>query len=84
MAKTAESKPPRTPIVKSKTMGKPRRAFAVTVPADTGAVVLDRLWSVVMNRRTPTGRDGAARVKGVSTPRRPVRSGTGLGGAART
>ena len=37
--------------VKSKTMGKLRRAFAVTVPADTGAVVLDRLWSVVMTRR---------------------------------
>ena len=63
MAKTVKRKSPgkvtaksKTPIkgraiVKSKTMGKLRRAFAVTVPADTGAVVLDRLWSVVMNRR---------------------------------
>ena len=31
--------------------GKLRRALAVTVPEATGAVVLDRLWSVVVSRR---------------------------------
>ena len=37
--------------IKGKKVGKLRRALAVTVPADTGAVVLDRLWSVVLSRR---------------------------------
>jgi phosphoribosyl-ATP pyrophosphohydrolase len=35
---------------KFKTAGKLRRAIA-KLPAETGAAVLDRLWSVVMNRR---------------------------------
>ncbi|MGD0431002.1 MAG: phosphoribosyl-ATP diphosphatase [Acetobacteraceae bacterium] len=29
-----------------------KRALKVQVPVETGAVVLDRLWSVVMNRRS--------------------------------
>jgi phosphoribosyl-ATP pyrophosphohydrolase len=37
--------------VKNKTYGKLKRAMKVRVPAETGAVVLDRLWSVVTNRR---------------------------------
>jgi phosphoribosyl-ATP pyrophosphohydrolase len=37
--------------VKSKTVGKLKRAMKVHVPTDTGAVVLDRLWSVIMDRR---------------------------------
>ncbi len=37
--------------VKNKTVGKLKRAMRVQVPAETGAIVLDRLWSVVMNRR---------------------------------
>jgi phosphoribosyl-ATP pyrophosphohydrolase len=37
--------------VKNKTVGKLKRAMQVQVPAETGAIVLDRLWSVVMNRR---------------------------------
>jgi phosphoribosyl-ATP pyrophosphohydrolase len=37
--------------VKNKTVGKLRRAMKVDVPHETGAVVLDRLWSVVTNRR---------------------------------
>ncbi|MSP00475.1 MAG: phosphoribosyl-ATP diphosphatase [Acetobacteraceae bacterium] len=32
-------------------MGKLKRALKVRVPVETGAVVLDRLWSVVMSRR---------------------------------
>jgi phosphoribosyl-ATP pyrophosphohydrolase len=38
-------------IVKNKTVGKLKRAMALRVPAETNAVVLDRLWSVVTNRR---------------------------------
>jgi phosphoribosyl-ATP pyrophosphohydrolase len=37
--------------VNSKTVGKLRRAMQVHIPPDTGAVVLDRLWSVVLSRR---------------------------------
>jgi phosphoribosyl-ATP pyrophosphohydrolase len=37
--------------VKNKTVGKLKRAMEFQVPAETGANVLDRLWSVVMNRR---------------------------------
>ena len=38
-------------VVKNKTVGKLKRAMKVRVTAETGAVVLDRLWSVVMSRR---------------------------------
>jgi phosphoribosyl-ATP pyrophosphohydrolase len=37
--------------MKRKTVGKLRRALRVDVPTETGSVVLDRLWSVVMSRR---------------------------------
>jgi len=37
--------------VSNKTYGKLKRAMKVRVEPETGAVVLDRLWSVVMNRR---------------------------------
>jgi phosphoribosyl-ATP pyrophosphohydrolase len=37
--------------VTNKTYGKLKRAMKLTVPAETGAEVLDRLWSVVINRR---------------------------------
>jgi phosphoribosyl-ATP pyrophosphohydrolase len=37
--------------VKNKTVGKLRRAMKVRVSAETGAIVLDRLWSVVTARR---------------------------------
>jgi phosphoribosyl-ATP pyrophosphohydrolase len=37
--------------VKNKTVGKLKRAMAFREPVETNAVVLDRLWSVVMNRR---------------------------------
>jgi len=51
MAKTTKRKPPGKTGAKIKTFGKLKRAMKVTVPAETGAIVLDRLWSVVMNRR---------------------------------
>jgi phosphoribosyl-ATP pyrophosphohydrolase len=65
MAKTTKRKAPRKskiarkpkiaskrkPAVTSKTVGKLRRALNVRVPEQTGAVVLDRLWSVIMSRR---------------------------------
>ncbi len=38
-------------VVKNKTVGKLRRALNIQVPPETGAVVLDRLWSVVLSRR---------------------------------
>ena len=37
--------------VKNKTMGKLKRAMRPRMPEETGAVVLDRLWTVVTNRR---------------------------------
>jgi phosphoribosyl-ATP pyrophosphohydrolase len=37
--------------VKNKTIGKLERAMHVRVPEESGAIVLDRLWSVVLNRR---------------------------------
>ena len=37
--------------VTSKTVGKLKRALKILVPSQTGAAVLDRLWSVVMSRR---------------------------------
>lgn len=53
MPKATKRKAPRKSrgAVKSKTMGKLKRALKVRVPVETGAVVLDRLWSVVMSRR---------------------------------
>jgi phosphoribosyl-ATP pyrophosphohydrolase len=38
-------------VVKHKTVGMLKRALKFRLPTETGAVVLDRLWSVVMNRR---------------------------------
>jgi phosphoribosyl-ATP pyrophosphohydrolase len=37
--------------VKNKTVAKLKRAMRVRVTAESGAIVLDRLWSVVTNRR---------------------------------
>src|SRR5580704_944555 len=51
MAKTTKRKVATKGGVKNKTFGKLKRAMKVEVPAETGAIVLDRLWSVVMNRR---------------------------------
>ena len=55
MAKTTKRKTPGKVIkskpLKGKTVGKLRRALQVRVPPETGAVVLDRLWSVVLARR---------------------------------
>jgi phosphoribosyl-ATP pyrophosphohydrolase len=38
-------------VVKNKTVGKLKRAMRFNVPHETNAIVLDRLWSVVMSRR---------------------------------
>ena len=46
-----KTKAPRKATVTSKTVGKLKRALNIQVPDQTGAVVLDRLWSVVMSRR---------------------------------
>ena len=59
MPKTVKTKIPRKAkttrkpkmSVTSKTVGKLKRALNILVPTQTGAVVLDRLWSVVMSRR---------------------------------
>ena len=55
MAKITSRKPPRKSVkgkvVKGKAISKLKRALAIEVPAETGAMVLDRLWSVVMSRR---------------------------------
>src|SRR5580704_12179786 len=51
MAKTTKRKVATKGGVKNKTFGKLKRAMKVEVPAETGAAVLDRLWSVVMSRR---------------------------------
>src|SRR5580704_15502832 len=51
MAKTTKRKVATKGGVKNKTFGKLKRAMKVEVPAETGAIVLDRLWSVVMDRR---------------------------------
>jgi len=48
MAKTTKRKAANG---KRKTAGKLKHAIKIRVPAETGAAVLDRLWSVVMNRR---------------------------------
>jgi phosphoribosyl-ATP pyrophosphohydrolase len=51
MAKTTKRKAASKNGSKFKTAGKLKRAMRVDVPPETGAVVLDRLWTVVMNRR---------------------------------
>ena len=51
MAKPIKRKATRKTAVKNKTVGKLRRALNISVPVETGAMVLDRLWSVVMSRR---------------------------------
>jgi phosphoribosyl-ATP pyrophosphohydrolase len=51
MAKTTKRKVASKGGVKSKTFGKLKHAMKLTVPAETNAVVLDRLWSVVMSKR---------------------------------
>jgi phosphoribosyl-ATP pyrophosphohydrolase len=51
MAKTTKRKAARNGSGKRKTAGKLKHAIKIRVPAETGAAVLDRLWSVVTNRR---------------------------------
>jgi phosphoribosyl-ATP pyrophosphohydrolase len=51
MAKTTKRKAASKGTVKNKTFGKLKRAMKLRVPSESGAVVLDRLWSVVTNRR---------------------------------
>ena len=48
--KTKTTRKPKTSVT-SKTVGKLKRALKILVPGQTGAVVLDRLWSVVLSRR---------------------------------
>jgi phosphoribosyl-ATP pyrophosphohydrolase len=51
MAKTTKRKAASKNSGKNKTAGKLKRAIKLRVPTETGAIVLDRLWSVVTNRR---------------------------------
>lgn len=51
MPKTSKRKVAAKNGVKTKDPGKPLAGLNVEVPRETGAVVLDRLWSVVMSRR---------------------------------
>jgi phosphoribosyl-ATP pyrophosphohydrolase len=51
MAKTTKRKAASKSSGKNKTAGKLKRAIKLRVPTETGAIVLDRLWSVVTNRR---------------------------------
>jgi len=51
MAKTTKRKAANKGSSKNKTAGKLKRAIKLRVPSETGAIVLDRLWSVVTNRR---------------------------------
>jgi len=51
MAKTTKRKATSKGSGKNKTTGKLKRAIKLRAPAETGAIVLDRLWSVVTNRR---------------------------------
>jgi phosphoribosyl-ATP pyrophosphohydrolase len=51
MAKTTKRKAAGKNGVKHKTVGKAKPAMTFDVPRETGAAVLDRLWSVVMSRR---------------------------------
>ena len=50
-ARTAKARLAKTKSGKGRTISRLKRALAVEVPAETGAVVLDRLWAVVMSRR---------------------------------
>jgi phosphoribosyl-ATP pyrophosphohydrolase len=50
MAKSTKRKAAGKNVLKPKRASKIKRAM-VSVPAETGSVVVDRLWSVVMNRR---------------------------------
>jgi phosphoribosyl-ATP pyrophosphohydrolase len=51
MAKATKRKAAGKSGRRSKTLDQLKNALKVRVPAETNAVVLDRLWSVVMNRR---------------------------------
>ena len=51
MAKTTKRKAANKGSSKNKTAGKLKRAIKLRAPSETGAIVLDRLWSVVTNRR---------------------------------
>jgi phosphoribosyl-ATP pyrophosphohydrolase len=51
VAKTTKRKAAGKNGVKDKTAGKLKPAMVLDIPRETGAVVLDRLWSVVMSRR---------------------------------
>ncbi len=48
---TGRSNAPKRTNVSNKTVGKLKRAMKVSDQATTGAIVLDRLWSVVTERR---------------------------------
>jgi phosphoribosyl-ATP pyrophosphohydrolase len=51
MAKTTKRKAASKNGVKNKTVSKLKRAMTFSIPQESGAAVLDRLWSVVMSRR---------------------------------
>jgi phosphoribosyl-ATP pyrophosphohydrolase len=51
MAKTTKRKAASKNGVKNKNNGKLKRAMTINGQHETDAIVLDRLWSVVMNRR---------------------------------
>ena len=51
MAKTTKRKAAGKGVGKTKTVGKLKRAMTFDVARETGSFVLDRLWSVVMDRR---------------------------------
>jgi phosphoribosyl-ATP pyrophosphohydrolase len=51
MAKTTKRKAANKGSGKNKTADRLKRAIKLQVPVETGAIVLDRLWSVVTSRR---------------------------------
>jgi phosphoribosyl-ATP pyrophosphohydrolase len=51
MAKTTKRKAAGKNGVKDKTVAQLKQAMTFDIPRETGAVVLDRLWNVVMSRR---------------------------------
>jgi phosphoribosyl-ATP pyrophosphohydrolase len=51
MAKTTKRKAAGKNGVKEKTVDRLKQAMTFDLPRETGAVVLDRLWNVVMSRR---------------------------------
>jgi phosphoribosyl-ATP pyrophosphohydrolase len=51
MAKTTKRKAASKNGVKNKTAGKLKPPMTFDIPRETGAMVLDRLWNVVMSRR---------------------------------